>query len=221
MTDDVSRETPTPPAPDSARGVFAAARLDRAQRYADLLAGEGVLRGLIGPREVPRLWERHLENCALVTRLVPDSATVCDVGSGAGLPGVVWAIARPDLSVTLVEPLLRRATFLDEAVAALGLDNCEVVRARAEDLHGGRRFDVVTARAVAPLARLLEWSMPLVDTDGVLLALKGARAEQEIVEAGATLRRLGCGAPLVSTVGEGVAAATVVRVAWADPSRVG
>lgn len=221
MTDDVSRETPTPPAPDSARGVFAAARLDLAQRYADLLGGEGVLRGLIGPREVPRLWERHLENCAVVTRLVPDSATVCDVGSGAGLPGVVWAIARPDLSVTLVEPLLRRATFLDEAVAALGLDNCEVVRARAEDLHGGRRFDVVTARAVAPLARLLEWSMPLVDTDGVLLALKGARAEQEIVEAGATLRRLGCGAPLVSTVGEGVAAATVVRVAWVDPSRVG
>lgn len=221
MTDDVSRETPTPPAPDSARGVFAPDRLPVAVRYAGLLAGEGVVRGLIGPREVSRIWERHLLNCAVLTDLVPDSATTCDVGSGAGLPGMVWAVARPDLSVTLVEPLLRRATFLTEVVSALGLDNCEVVRARAEELHGRRRFDVVTARAVAPLRRLLEWTMPLVAPDGMLLAMKGARAEQEVAEAAPVWRRLGCAAPEVVVVSHEDVATTVVRVARAEPARVG
>lgn len=221
MTDDVSRETPTPPAPDSARGVFAPERMPLALRYAGWLSGEGMARGLIGPREVSRLWDRHLLNCAVLTELVPESAATCDVGSGAGLPGVVWAVARPDLSVTLVEPLLRRATFLTEVISDLGLDNCEVVRARAEELHGRRRFEVVTARAVAPLSRLLEWTMPLVAGDGVLLAMKGARAEQEVAAAGPVWRRLGCAPPQVVAVGSGIASTTVVRVARADPARVG
>src|SRR5690349_25044649 len=130
--------------------------------YAELLATEGTLRGLIGPREVPRLWDRHLLNCAVLERLVPEGASVADVGTGAGLPGIVLAIVRPDLQVALVEPLLRRTTYLEEIVASLGLDHVEVVRGKADGLHGRDEFDVVTSRAVAPLGRLLDWSMPLV-----------------------------------------------------------
>ena len=129
-------------------------RLPLAEEYCRLLATDGVVRGLIGPREAPRLWERHLVNCALLAEAIEPEADVCDIGSGAGLPGLVLAIARPDLSVTLVEPLLRRTTFLDEVVAQLDLSNVEVVRARAEELHGQREFSVVTSRAVAPLDRL-------------------------------------------------------------------
>jgi 16S rRNA (guanine527-N7)-methyltransferase len=151
-----------------------------AERFASLLATEGTLRGLIGPREVPRLWDRHLLNSALVTDLVDPGASVCDIGSGAGLPGLVMAIRRPDLRVTLVEPLLRRTTFLDEAVAELDLDNVEVVRARAEALHGTRTFDVVTSRAVAPMIRLSEWSLPLVRSGGEFLAMKGSSVQAEL-----------------------------------------
>jgi 16S rRNA (guanine527-N7)-methyltransferase len=199
--------------------VFGSERLPMAQRYAELLAGDGVARGLIGPREVPRLWERHLVNCAVVAEVVPEGATVCDLGTGAGLPGLVLAIARPDLSVTLVEPLLRRTTFLTEAVAELGLDRCEVRRARAEQLHGTERFDVVTSRAVAPLPRLLAWSMPLVAPAGALVAMKGARAAAEIADAGDDLRRLGCAEPEVLSLGGGEPTlldppTTVVRVVW-------
>src|SRR3954466_4839277 len=133
MTDEVSRETPS--APDVARRVFPSERMPLAERYAELLATDGVVRGLIGPREATRLWERHLVNCALLAGQLPAGATVCDVGSGAGLPGVVLAIARPDVRVTLVEPLLRRTTFLEEAVHDLGLETVEVVRGRADALH--------------------------------------------------------------------------------------
>lgn len=218
----VSRETSTPPAPETARGVFAAERLPLAERYAGLLATEGVVRGLIGPRETPRLWERHLLNCAVLEEQVPSSATVCDVGSGAGLPGLVLAIARPDVEVTLVEPLLRRTTFLDEVVAALGLDRVRVVRGRAEVLHGVASFDVVTSRAVAPLDRLLDWSMPLVAPGGALVALKGAAAAAEIDAAAETLRAWGCAAPTVVQLGVGRLPSTAhaVRVAWADPGSV-
>lgn len=162
-----------------ARGVFSDA-LTRAEEYAALLATEGTLRGLIGPREVPRLWERHLVNCALVTDLVGDGAAVCDIGSGAGLPGIVMAIRRPDLAVTLVEPLLRRTTFLDEVVDRLGLANVEVVRSRADALHGRRTFDVVTSRAVAPMDRLAGWSLPLVRSGGLFLAMKGSSVQAEL-----------------------------------------
>jgi 16S rRNA (guanine527-N7)-methyltransferase len=161
---------------------------EKAEAYADLLATEGTLRGLIGPREVPRLWERHLVNSALVTDLVPADATVCDVGSGAGLPGIVMAIRRPDLAVTLVEPLLRRTTFLDEVVVRLALANVEVVRARAEALHGERTFDVVTSRAVAPMDRLARWSLPLVRSGGLFLAMKGSSVHDELEAAAGAIR---------------------------------
>jgi 16S rRNA (guanine527-N7)-methyltransferase len=162
-------------------------RLSTAERFADLLATEGTVRGLIGPREVPRLWERHLLNCALVTDLVGREVTVCDLGSGAGLPGLVMAIRRPDLAVTLVEPLLRRTTFLEEVVADLRLANVSVVRARAEELHGTRTFDVVTARAVAPLDRLARWSLPLVRSGGEFLAMKGSSVQAELDSAAKAL----------------------------------
>lgn len=219
----VSRETSgpvqTPPAPDSARGVFGSGRLPLAERYAELLATDGVLRGLIGPREVPRLWERHMLNCAVLTEEMPSNATVCDLGSGAGLPGLVLAIARPDLQVTLVEPLLRRTAFLEEVVTELGLEHCQVRRGRAEELHGKEHFDVVTSRALAPLSRLLGWSMPLVAGTGALVAMKGSRAQAEIVEAEDVLRKLGCAPPAIRYLGAGEpacldSATTVVRVVW-------
>ena len=218
---DVSRETPS--APDEARGVFPSERLPLAEHYAHLLATDGVVRGLIGPREAPRLWERHLINCALLAEQIPQDARVCDLGSGAGLPGLVLAIARPDLRVTLVEPLLRRTTFLEEAVSALGLsESVEVVRGRAESLHGERRFDVVTSRALAPLDRLLGWSMPLVEPTGVLLAMKGSSVSDEIEAARAVLARWGCAEPEIRVLGveDGPSTTLAVRVAWADPRRV-
>jgi 16S rRNA (guanine527-N7)-methyltransferase len=189
-------------------------RLPLAERYAELLATDGVVRGLIGPREVPRLWERHLVNCALLGHAIERDADVCDLGTGAGLPGLVLALDRPDLSVTLVEPLLRRTTFLEEAVAALGLGNVEVVRARAEELHGRRDFSVVTSRAVAPLDRLLGWSMPLVRRNGAMLAMKGSSARSEVDAAEKALRRYGVGEVTVSTYGTDLIdpPTTVVRV---------
>ena len=201
---------------------FPGDRMALAEDYAELLATDGVERGLIGPRETPRLWERHLWNCAVVADVIPRAARVCDIGSGAGLPGIVLAIARPDIQVTLLEPLLRRSTFLEEATATLGLDNVRTVRVRAEDWHGRATYDVVTARAVAPLDRLLAWAMPLVAADGVLLAMKGASATEEIAAAQPTLTRLRCSPPEVLELGSGGLSPTrVVRVAHADPARVG
>lgn len=183
-----SEAVKAPPAPDVARGVFSDA-LDQAVAYADLLAGEGIIRGLIGPREVPRLWDRHLLNCAVVADLMPEASTVCDIGSGAGLPGLVLAIRRPDLSLTLVEPLLRRTTFLDEAVELLGLANVEVIRGRADELHGTRMFDVVTSRAVAPLEKLTRWSLPLTRSGGLFLSMKGSSAQTEVDAAGPAIKK--------------------------------
>lgn len=160
----------------------------RLAQYALLLATTGVERGLIGPREVPRLWSRHLLNCAVIAdpelELVCVGARVADIGSGAGLPGVVWALVRPDVSVMLLEPLLRRATFLEEAVVELGLSGrVQVRRVRAEDIAQDPSWepaDVVTARAVAPLGTLLTWMRPLAAPQGTLLALKGERAQEEV-----------------------------------------
>lgn len=173
-------------------------RLELAERFTGLLVTHGVERGLIGPREVDRLWERHVLNCALPAQ----ARTLADVGSGAGLPGLVIAIARPDLRVTLIETMQRRVTWLEEASAALGLQ-VEVVRARAEELHGQRTFDVVTARAVAALDKLARWTLPLVADHGHLLAMKGSSAATEIEAAEKTLRRLGGLDPQVLLVGEG------------------
>lgn len=193
-----------------------------AERFAELLATAGVERGLIGPREVPRLWDRHLLNCALLAEAIPSGSTLADLGSGAGLPGLVLAIVRPDLLITLVEPLERRTIFLTEVTEELGLPGVEVVRGRAESLHGERVFDVVTSRALAPLDRLLAWSMPLVAPDGVLLAMKGRSLEGEIQEAASALRTLGCAPPEVLElgVGSGLSTTRAVRVAHAEPARV-
>lgn len=203
MTRAVSRETPPPPPPPAAGEIFGAA-LDGVIAYADLLGSAGVERGLIGPREVPRLWERHLLNCAVVAPAFEPSASVADIGSGAGLPGLVLALCRPDLRVTLVEPMLRRVRFLEEAVSDLGLGSVEIVRARAEELRGGRRYDAVTARALAPLDRLGGWCLPLVRPGGTLLAFKGESATSELEAAFSILRGLGATDARVAIYGEGV-----------------
>lgn len=181
-----------PPAPVAA--LFGD-RLPLAVAYAELLAGAGVERGLIGPREVDRLWTRHLLNCAVLADELPAGAAVLDVGSGAGLPGIVLAVRRPDLRVTLLEPMLRRVTFLEQAVTTLALDETvSVVRGRAEDAAvrrslGGQRW--IVARAVAPLDRLAGWCLPLLAEDGRLLALKGESAAAEVERTATAIRRSG------------------------------
>jgi 16S rRNA (guanine527-N7)-methyltransferase len=179
-----------PPPPAEAAVVFGD-RLDLAVRYAELLATEAIVRGLIGPAELPRLWARHLINSAVLGELIAPGTRVLDIGSGAGLPGLPLAIARPDLNVVLVEPLLRRSSWLDETVQRLGLSSVEVRRGRAEELAGSLSAPVVTARAVAPLDRLATWCLPLVDAGGELLAIKGQGAQDELDRASDQLRRLG------------------------------
>ena len=170
-----------PPAPAAARDVFGPA-LPAAERYVARLATDGVTRGLIGPREVPRLWERHVLNSAAVAEVVPDGARVVDVGSGAGLPGIPLGLARPDLAVTLVEPMARRVEFLEEVRAELEA-SWRVVRGRAEErsvVTAVGPVDVVTARAVAALPRLVAWCRGLLPPGGSLVALVGARALEEL-----------------------------------------
>lgn len=166
-------------------------RLDLAKRYVEHLATSGIERGLIGPREVPRLWSRHVLNCAVVAELIDDGAKVADVGSGAGLPGLCLAIARPDLYLTLIEPLERRVIWLEEVVMDLGLNNVEIVRSRAEAAIGKVECSVVTARAVSALNTLAPLTIPLLGGEGVLLAIKGRTAEEEISKAGKVLKKLG------------------------------
>lgn len=210
---------PEPPA--EAQEVFGA-RLGTARRYADLLATTGIAHGLVGPREASRLWERHLVNCAVMESLLPEGCTVVDIGSGAGLPGLVLAIARPDLTLHLVEPLLRRTTWLETAVEELGLDNVTVHRGRAQEVR--LEAPVVTARAVASLDKLVRWSFPLLVPGGRLLALKGEAAQQELDDAAGLLSQLGVPSSTLHVVGEGrvsepVRVVEVVRPA--DPARVG
>ena len=186
------------------------------KQYVDILGGEGVARGLIGPREADRLWDRHIFNSAAINGLIRADADVVDVGSGAGLPGIPVAILRPDLRVTLLEPLLRRVTFLSETVTALGLDHrVRVVRARAEE-HA-EQYDVVVARAVAPLSRLVGWCTPLRRSDGVILALKGRSAAEEVVEAGPVLARTGLTVEQLTVAAHPtLEPATVVRLGPSD-----
>jgi 16S rRNA (guanine527-N7)-methyltransferase len=161
-------------------------RIPEITAYANFLATAGIERGLIGPREGERIWERHIFNSLPVTELIPEGASLFDIGSGAGLPGIVIALARPDLTVTLIEPLERRVAFLNEAVEGLGI---EVIRGRAQDVK--KSADFVTARAVAPLEKLKKMSWHMVKTGGSLLAMKGegAAAEMEGVK-GATLHEI-------------------------------
>ena len=196
-----------------AASVFGEA-LPLAERYVGHLATTGTEWGLLGPREVPRLWERHVLNCAVVAELLPDGALVADVGSGAGLPGLCLALARPDCRITLIEPLERRVSWLEMVVADLGLTNVEVVRARSEQVADEVQVDVVTARAVSALKTLLPLTMPLLRSSGELLAIKGRSVAEEITAARKPLRKYGGAEPEIVTVGEGLLPepTTVVRV---------
>jgi 16S rRNA (guanine527-N7)-methyltransferase len=165
--------------------------LPQATRYAELLTGAGVERGVLGPAEADRVWERHLLNCGAVARLVPAKCALIDVGSGAGLPGIVLAMLLPGVRVTLLEPLARRVEFLQQSVADLGLANVEVVRGRAEELAGHLAGDVVIARAVAPLDKLAGLSLGVARPGGRVLAIKGSTAEAELAKARPVLARLG------------------------------
>ncbi|MFV0372769.1 16S rRNA (guanine(527)-N(7))-methyltransferase RsmG [Microbacterium sp.] len=199
--DDVPRETPlTETEPAAAARVFGEG-IDRARRFATALADNGELRGLIGPQELPRLWSRHLLNSAVVAPLF--RGRVGDVGSGAGLPGLVLAIARPDVEWVLIEPIGRRTTWLSEQVTALGLANVEVVRSRAEDWPEGPVLDAVTARAVSALRTLIPVTAPLVRDGGELVLLKGANAANEITAAAKQVRRFGLSDVRVESVGGG------------------
>jgi 16S rRNA (guanine527-N7)-methyltransferase len=205
-------DLPVQPTPPVAAEIFGPA-LKTAEQYAALLAGPAVQRGLLGPGEAARLWDRHLINCAVVAELVPAPCSLIDLGSGPGLPGIVFAMLLPDLSVTLLEPMARRVTFLQECVAELGLANAEVVRGRAEDMTGQLTADVVVARAVAPMDKLAGLALGLVKPGGLVLAIKGASAEDEVSRARSELRRLGARDVEVTSVGSGKVdpAATVVR----------
>lgn len=206
-------------APEAAVSVFGD-RIGVACTYAELLAGTGIERGLLGPREVPRIWDRHILNSAVLAELIAGGSTVADVGSGAGLPGIPVAIARPDLHMVLIEPLLRRSEFLVQAVAELGLDRVSVLRARAEEVGHGMTFDVVIARAVAPMDRLAAWTLPLLRPGGRLLALKGASVSQELEESAASLVRMGAVSWTVEEAGAGVVE-PVARVVVVTAGQVG
>jgi 16S rRNA (guanine527-N7)-methyltransferase len=202
---------PGAPPPPGASAVFGPA-LDEARAYAGMLATRGVEWGLIGPHEVPRLWDRHLLNCAVVADLIGSRyRTLVDIGSGAGLPGIVLAMMRPELTVTLLEPMERRCRFLSGCVAELGLANASVLRGRAEDAT--LRADVATARAVAPLDRLAELAVRVVRPGGLVLAIKGQTADAELRKARPVLRRIGARGAKVVRAGQGKVdpATTVVR----------
>ena len=190
-------------------------RLNLARSYVEHLATSGIERGLIGPREVPRLWSRHVLNCAVVQELIPQGARLADVGSGAGLPGLCLAIARPDLEITLIEPLERRVIWLDEVIEDLGLENAAILRSRGEQAVGQIDVDVVTARAVSALVGLLDITLPLLRGTGQLLALKGRTAEEEVRKAQKKLDRYGVRETEILLTGEDLLEepTTVVRAA--------
>lgn len=191
-------------APPAAARVFGD-NLAAAAAYYGSLARDASIRGFIGPKEVPRLWERHILNCAVIGEAIPQGATVADIGSGAGLPGIPLAIARPDLHVTLIEPLLKRSNYLREVVDLLGLDNVTVIRGRAEDTEVRAKLglvDVVTSRAVAPLGKLAGWSLPLARKGGKMLAMKGVSVAEELTRDAKEIRKAGGGAATILTVGE-------------------
>lgn len=186
-------------------------RLPLAEKYHELLATDGSTRGFIGPREVPRLWDRHLINCAVIGDVMEEGATIVDIGSGAGLPGIPLAIARPDLKITLIEPLLKRSVFLQEVVDKLALDNVTVIRGRAEEgpvKKAAAGADIVTSRAVAPLGKLAKWSLPLVRRGGEMIAMKGESVHEELERDAADIKRAGGGKATV----EVVRGTTIIRV---------
>lgn len=213
-------------AADEAAAELAAAdmfgdALPKAERYAELLAGIGVERGVLGPAEADRIWDRHLLNSGVVARLVPAKGSVIDVGSGAGLPGIVLAMLLPGTAVTLLEPMARRVEFLQQAVADLQLGNVEVVRGRAEDLAGQLAGDVVTARAVAPLGKLAGLCLGLARPGGRVLAIKGSNAGAELAKARPVLARLGVTDARVVQAASADGRATATVVTFTAPERRG
>ncbi len=200
--------------PAAAAAIFGSG-IDLARAYTKRLAADSETFGLLGPRELPKIWSRHVINSALLSELVPDGSLVADVGSGAGLPGIPMAIAQPNAHFTLIEPMERRANWLVSVVNELGIKNVDVIRARAEEVSR-TDFDIVTARAVAALDKLLKLLTPLTRGSNLktVLALKGSRAPVEIAEAKPRLQRLGFGEPEIMTLGLGKApeTATVVRI---------
>jgi 16S rRNA (guanine527-N7)-methyltransferase len=189
-------------------------RLGLAERYVEHLATSGTERGLIGPREIPRLWGRHVLNCAVIESEIAQGSHVADVGSGAGLPGLCLAIARPDLELTLIEPLERRVIWLQEVVDDLGLSNVTVMRTRAELAVGMVTADVVTARAVSALSNLAGLTIPLLGGEGEVVAIKGRSAADEIDKAAKAIRKLGGVETSMVTVGQDLLEepTTVVRI---------
>lgn len=191
----------TPPA---AAEIFGD-NLEKAIAYHESLATDGSVRGFIGPREVPRLWDRHILNCGVIGEAMDEGISVADIGSGAGLPGIPLAIARPDLNITLIEPLLKRSVYLNEVKEALNLDNVTVIRGRAEEKVVRKQVglvDIVTSRAVAPLDKLATWSLPLVKIGGRMVAMKGSSVEEEIERDAKEIRKAGGTDIKVYTVGE-------------------
>ncbi|MDF9277522.1 16S rRNA (guanine(527)-N(7))-methyltransferase RsmG [Arthrobacter sp. EH-1B-1] len=188
--------------------------LPLAERFVHHLATSGIERGLLGPRELPRLWDRHVLNCAVVGELIPEASRVADVGSGAGLPGLALAIARPDAAFLLIEPLERRVNWLREVTEDLGLKNVEIFRGRAEQAIGKSDVDVVTARAVSALSGLASLTLPLLKGPGEVLAIKGRSAGEEVEKAAKIIRRLGGKSTRVETVGGDLLdePTTVVRI---------
>lgn len=208
----MSQPSPTPSTPATAAAVFGD-RLPVAEAYHHSLATVAAERGFIGPKEVERLWERHLLNCAVIAEAFAQGLKVADIGSGAGLPGIPLAIARPDLHITLIEPLLKRSTYLTEVVSELGLENVNVVRGRAEEQKKAL-FDVVTSRAVAPLGKLAGWSLPLVKPGGEMIAMKGESVGEELERDAREIARAKGTNPEIFTVGEAVLGqpTTLIRI---------
>ena len=208
----MSQPSPSPSTPATAAAVFGD-RLPVAEAYHHSLATVAAERGFIGPKEVERLWERHLLNCAVIAEAFEEGLKVADIGSGAGLPGIPLAIARPDLHITLIEPLLKRSTYLTEVVSELGLENVTVVRGRAEEQKKAL-FDVVTSRAVAPLGKLAGWSLPLVKPGGAMIAMKGESVGEELERDAREIARAKGIDPEIFTVGEDVLGqpTTLIRI---------
>lgn len=193
------------PEPAVAADLFGQ-RIELARRFTRSLVEHGEERGLIGPQELPRIWTRHVLNCAIAAPLFPAGGRVGDVGSGAGLPGIVLAIARPDVTWELIEPMERRVSWLNEQVSSLGLENVTVHRARAEEAAVEGVLDAVTARAVSALKTLVPWTAPLVRDGGELILLKGRSVEGEIANAQKVLRKHRVTDVRVETLGEGLLA---------------
>ncbi|WP_136611476.1 16S rRNA (guanine(527)-N(7))-methyltransferase RsmG [Sinomonas albida] len=217
---EASEETADGGLPELAGAELAAAeklfgdRLDLARRYVEHLATSGLERGLIGPREVSRLWSRHVLNCAVIETEFAHGTTVADVGSGAGLPGLCLALARPDLTLVLIEPLERRVVWLEEVVADLGLTNVRVFRARAEQAVDLVNADYVTARAVSALSKLIPITLPLLGGSGSLVAIKGRSAGEEIENAAKAIKKFRGRNTEIKVIGEGLLEepTTVVRI---------